>query len=314
MKTLKKLRIFVLLPALCICCIVLTNSNFFQTKYELIKIFEKPINALYLDSTLNFFSERSKYKEDYITIVDFTGFSLAPDIPSPGIVTIDSELNFYITNAYDNMKIYDSKGKFLKNIEYPVGYNVEYQSLDNINNLYLFLKKTDSTNKKIVLKSNLKSNLEEILTDQQVSNLNKTLLPPENFSEVISKKNEKQGMDGVFFDLRYDSKKIKTIFSSADGRYISPSTITVYRQEKPFVESETNKNDNNKFEVLNVSEISTDRVISLGSYVIDRVGNIYLSGVRSNKVEKTKVQMDNVERNAFKAMEPVFFIYKLEKK
>jgi len=63
---------------------------------------------------------------------------------------------------------------------------------------------------------------------------------------------------------------------------------------------------------LNISEISTDKIIYVNAYVIDRFGNIYLSGVKSNNVEHIKMIVNAEEKNGVRVKDVMFFVYKFE--
>lgn len=289
------------------------NSNY--QKYELKKLLEKPITTDYKDSSLYLLHSRAKYKENYILIIN-TEFFLAPQIPAPGLIGIDNEGNIYISNASENLKVFDKEGKFLYNFNYPDRCYGIFSPFDNQNNIYIFLEEWDhDPMKSIVYKINAINKTQEILSKNAINQLDPMLLPPKNSAEVISRKNFNQGKNGVYYDIIDGQRKIKSIFLQPDGRFVSPENLIIYKQDVPFdTVNVPISPDKYRFAVLDIQNLCEDKVVYISSYQIDAEGNVYVSGVRSNDTERTKISVEGSDKIAVKIFNPIFFIWKFEKK
>ena len=165
--------------------------------------------------------------------------------------------------------------------------------------------------KKIVYKINLKEHTESLVSDDETNQLQSGLFNPQNYLE---RKKKEQGTGNFYFDLTWGTG-MKSLFSNDDGRFITPGYLVIYK----FDTSYSNSSFNNVpveyiFDSLNISKYSDDEVFDVSAVKIDKNGNIFISGVRSNEVERIKFDYGGVEVDAIKVYKPKFFLCEFERK
>lgn len=308
----------IIVPALCLLqmnCMLKKDSAPGTEKYELVTLFEKPISDNFHDTSLYLLHSNAQYKENNFTLID-RNLPLLPDIPAPDLMTIDSEGNFYISNAYENLKIFDKQGKFIYKIDYPELYYAALSPFDDQNNLFMFLKREiNNTADTIVYKINASKKTKEILNKYEISQIDKSFLPPANYDEAIARKKRELEQNGIYYEVFPSPFKIKTIYENADGRFVSPKELIVYKIDDSFDFKSFVPNDRYIYDKLDIHKLSKDKVIYLNTYKSDSDGNILVSGVKSDEIERTKRKVEyNEVRDAVKAYNLIFFIWKFQRK
>jgi hypothetical protein len=289
------------------------SCNTAKQKYSLIVLLEKPIENNFSDTALYLFHSNSQNPQNNYTLAD-QDFSLIPDIPSPGLITIDKYNNFYISNAYEKLLVLDERGNFVYRFYYPAGYYCSFSSFDDESNMYIhFKKEINNTTDTVVFKINAVERTQEQLTKKEVSLLDGKYLPPGSNEENIARKKE-NGINGIHYQVLAGITKIKTLYNDNEGRFVSPAELIVYKLDAAYKYENTTPADNFVYDTIDVKELAPDKVIYVNSYYCDKNGNIFLSGVKSVDIERTKIQISGEEKNAVKMSKLKFFIWELQRK
>ncbi|MBK9333699.1 MAG: hypothetical protein IPM96_15165 [Ignavibacteria bacterium] len=222
--------------------------------------------------------------------------------------------NFYVSNAHDNIIVYDNLGNEVYKFIYQDGYNYTYPNFDDKGNLYLFLVSDDGEEKyekAVSINADTKENLE--LDKNQINLLDSAILPIDIHSSFQSDNrfNKHKGDGENYFDVKW-GKSNKSIFSANNGQYIVPETVSLYKFSNTFEYSKSTSTDleTSKIEEIIISNFNNNRFILLTGFRIDKEGNMYLSGVRSNDLTKRKIKIINIEKNVVDVKDITFFIWK----
>jgi len=283
-------------------------------KYELKKLFEKPIADNYNDTSLYLLHSRSKYHEKNCILYEEKDV-LMPDIPCPGLVAVDRGGNYYISNANENLKVFDKKGNFIYKFDFPDQYYGTFSPFDEDENIYLFMnREINNTKDTIVYRINISDRKTVILNKKEISELDNSLVPPRNSDEVVAKKKREQGKNGIYYEVQPSALKIKTIYKNKDGRFVSPEQLIVYRIDESFDYQNVIPGDKYLHEKLDIPSLCSDKIIYICTHKSDKDGNIFVSGVQANETEQIKISVYNEDKNAVKVYKLKFFIWEFSKK
>jgi len=279
-------------------------------KYVFKKLFEVPISTNTHDTLLSIYHSRAKYSKDYYLVTN-TQFSPTQFIPGPCLFMIDFDTNFYIYNAYENIKVFNKNGKFIYKFEYPEGFHAADHSMEENGNAFILLIPDDKDEKKkIVYKINLKERTESLLSDDEINKLQSNLF---NHKNALERKKKEQGTGNFYFEVTW-GPGTKTIFTNENGRFITPSYLIIYKFDTSYSNIPLKREPNEYlFDSLDISKYSNDKVFDVSITKIDKNGNIFISGVRSNEVERIKFDYDGVEVDAIKVYRPKFFLCEFER-
>lgn len=279
-------------------------------KYIFKDLFEVQISNDTHDSLLSIYHSRAKYTKDYYLVTN-TQFSPAQSIPGPGLIMIDHDTNYYIANAHENIKVFNKNGRFIYKFEYPEGFNVADYSMDKNNNALISLIPLDqNVKKKIVYKISLKEHTESLISDADTNQLQSGLFNPQNYLE---RKKKEQGTGNFYFDVTWGTG-MKSLFSDDNGRFIEINPLNVYKFDTSYNIDINYIPNEYLYDSLDITNYLSDKVISISSVKIDKNGNIFISGVRSNEAERTKLDYDGKEVDAFKVYKPKFFLCEFERR
>ena len=279
-------------------------------KYIFKKLFEVPISTDTHDSLLSIYHSRAKYTKDYYLVTP-TEFSPTQYIPGPRLMMIDPDTNFYIANAYENIKVFNKNGKFIYKFEYPDDYQASDHFMDeNGNALILLMPGDQNKKKKIIYKINLQNHIEILLSDSETSQLQSGL-----FSQnYLERKKKEQGTGNIYFDVTWGTA-MRSILTNENGRFIEPKSLNVYRFDTSYnINLNYSIPDKYLYDSLIMTNYFKDKVIDVSSFKFDKHGNLFISGVRSNEAERTKLDYDGKEINAFKVYKPKFFLCEFERR
>jgi hypothetical protein len=294
-------------------CLLNKKPTRFNQKYTLEKLIEKPISNNYNDTSLYLLHSRSKYTENYYTLIDHNNI-FVPDIPSPLLITIDNEGNFYIFNAYENLKVFDKKGNFIYKFDFPEADGM-FSPLDYQNNIYIFYtKKTNNIVDSIVYRVNAINKTSTKLNRNEIIQLDKNLLIPKNSEEIIEKRKRENGKNGIYYEIIPSPTKIKSIYKNINGRFVSPESLIVYKLDETFDYKNAIPSDEFIYEKVDIKSLCNDKVIIINSFISDVDGNILISGIKSDETQNTKVKMGKEEYDAVKVYNLNFFVWKLRRK
>jgi len=278
-------------------------------KFEI--VFEKSVSVEYSESGLNFYPKRFNRTKNYISIYNELFGDQGAYYP---ILFGVHNNNFYVSNAHDNIIVYDNLGNEVHKYIYKEGYNYTYPSFDDKGNLYLFLVSDDGEEKyekAVSINADTKENLE--LDKNQINLLDSAILPIDIHSSFQSDNrfNKHKGDGENYFDVKW-GKSNKSIFSANNGQYIVPETVSLYKFSNTFEYSKSTSTDleTSKIEEIIISNFNNNRFILLTGFRIDKEGNMYLSGVRSNDLTKRKIKIINIEKNVVDVKDITFFIWK----
>jgi hypothetical protein len=280
-------------------------------KYIFKKLFEVPISTDTHDSLLSIYHSNFKYTKDYYLVTP-TEFSPTQFIPGPVLLMIDPDTNFYIANAYENIKVFNKSGKFIYKFEYPNDFRASSHYMDENRNVFILLMPGDQNEKKkIVYKINWKQHIESLLSDSETSQLQSGIFNPQNYLE---RKKKEQGTGKIYFDAIWGTA-MRSILTNENGRFIEPKSLNVYRFDTSYnINLNYNIPDKYLYDSLIISNYFNDKVVDISSTKIDKNGNIYISGVRSNEVERIKLDYDRREIDAIKVYSPKFFLCEFERR
>jgi len=272
-------------------------------KYYFISLIEKPVEGNFSDTALYLFHSNSMNPQDSYTLIDPKNF-LLPDMPSPWLVAVDSKDNYYISNAYENLKIMDKFGNFVYKFDYPKGYYGTFSSVDEENNIYIrFYMDNENLSDTIIYKVNAVNRTAKKLTNDEILQIDDKYLTQKN-----------NAADEINYNIIPGTGKIKTIFSESDGRFVSPDTLIVYKTGGNYDRQTGQPDEKDIYDKVSISGLANDKVIYINSWQVDKNGDILLSGVKSNDIERIKNYVSTGGKDAVKISNIKFFIWKLTKK
>jgi hypothetical protein len=272
-------------------------------KYYFMSLIEKPIEGNFSDTALYLFHSNSMNPQDSFLLTDSVYF-LLPDIPSPGLVTVDNKDNYYISNAYENLKILDKFGNFVYKFDYPKGYYGTFSSVDEENNIYIrFYMDNENLTDTVIYKVNAVNRTAKKLTNDEIPLID---------DKYLTQKNE--AADEINYKVIPSFKKIKTIFAESDGRFVSPDTLIVYKVGGNYDRQTGQPDEKDIYDKVSISGLTNDKVIYINSWQVDKNGDILLSGVKSNDIERIKIHASSEIKHDVKISNIKFFIWKLIKK
>ena len=288
------------------------NDDSFADKYYIFKcLFDVPISTDTHDSLLSIYQSWTKYTKDYYLVTP-TPFSPTQLIDGPRLLMIDPDTNFYIANAYENIKVFNKNGKFIYKFEYPDNYLLsDYYFIDETSNAFILLfGNGQNAGKKIIYKINSKEHIENILSDSETSQLLSGLFNPHNYSERMKKE---QGTGNFYFYVTR-GMGIMSLFTDDNGKFIEINPLNVYKFDTSYSINIGHIPNEYLYDSLDITNYLNDKVISVSSVKVDKNGNIFISGIRSNEAERTKLDYDGKEEKAIKVYKPKFFLCEFERR
>lgn len=292
--------------------------------YQLKTIFEKdlsnPSNSEYSNS-LGIESKK-------FTIIPYPfGPTYAKWYHVPTILYVDKQENIYL-NIFNRIEVFNKDGNSILKGNIPDDYSfLDYFSWDN-DNFYLFFKKNNEDTETKVYRINIASLSSKKLETKELESLNPDILPPSYKKEmsqvnryILSITDEK----GVFYGQAWTPTDA-SLFRKSDARYVDPIKITVLRFDASFKKEYTHPLSEGAiiqypetynqyvFDKIDIESFFSEKVVcmGLGNSYVDKEGNIYLDGLKSNDAKRIL----NTEGKCYsiEVEKPIFFLVKLENK
>lgn len=252
------------------------------------------------------FNDSSFFKSHYhLTENQFENSFKMTSLPSPfgwgvyvpEIIYVDQKSNYYLTDRTNKIIIYDINASLTNEIVFPETFH--FNSLYFNSNTELVCELSNQQQIKFFSLDTNTFNLSEIGFDNR-----------DEFLKIYTSNNNIEN-DLLISHIR----EINDIFTSPTGRFLKPQKISLF----------TSSDDRFKFKVSPIPDIYFDRIkdkdIQLEIYIeeysdkkfvfvrdsyLDSNGNLYLTGIHSNTVER----LNELE---IKVLNSTFFIWKFEK-
>lgn len=287
-----------------------TNSSF-QTHYNYSLIFEKQFS----EDDFFKFSNTSESNKFHIYPAPFRQ---SYNIPS--IIGIDSQENYYLLYL-TKLKVFDKTGRKIMNFDFSEKWNLFYSSLDESDNLYLYIDTDEPyTKERIAYKINATKSENKILENRDIEKLPLELRPPLTEIDKLVRYKNSISENGTYYNLGWGGV-LSGLHTNENLRYINPETIHVFRFDNTFnipydgiiYEEKINLiSDQYKYENINLSELMNEKVIYVGSWKVTKKGDVYLSGIKSNNINRVKTSTEGFY--SIDVLNPTFFLVKLENK
>ncbi|HLT24775.1 MAG TPA: hypothetical protein VK004_06590 [Ignavibacteria bacterium] len=252
------------------------------------------------------FNDSSFFESQYIlTDNQFENFFTISSLPSPfgwgvyvpEIIYVDQNQNYYLTDRTNKMIIYDNSNSLIKEIVFPETFQ--------FNALYL------TSNNELVYELLNQQQIKFFSLNDSTSSLSEINFESKNESSKIYGLNGKISNDLLISHIQ----ETKDIFASPTGRFLKPQKISLFTSRDDRFNSKSGripeiyfdgiKDKNIKLEIY-VEEYSDRKFVYVRDSYLDSNGNLYLTGIHSNTVER-------LNEFEIKVLNSSFFIWKFEK-
>jgi hypothetical protein len=290
--------------------------------YQLKTIFEKDLSKQSKTDYIDLFGNENQN-------FDINPYPFGPAYAKwyhvPTILYVDNVENVYLFIP-GSIEIFDNNGNSLMKFYLPEdSLALDFYSW-NDDNFYMFFKKHYEDTESQVFKLNISTLKTEKLNTGDIELLNSELRPPSSKKEMAQVKLYISSITdnaGIFFGLAWGTELGK-LYVNDNERYIDPRKIIVLKFDPTFqneytaplaegvIDQYPEAYNRFRYDEIDVEKLFNYKVVcmGLGNSYVDKKGNIYLDGLKSNgakRIVNSKGMCNSIELE-----KPVFFLVKLE--